>query len=186
MQYSITFCLCSAVRALYLLHRHCLCCTGTVSPAQALCSAAQALYLLHRHCSKNMFKKAVHRISSKKIFSASLYSVWLGSVHSTPCMYMHGFTLVYIYIYIYSIRGSRKVRKVRALRVLRRPALQRALGGGDVRVCAQVRTSISIQCRNRRSRKFGTLEVSRRSAAHVISSTADRLDSNPLDRCRKP
>ena len=90
--------LCSAAWALYLLHRHCLCCTGTVSPAQALCSAAQALYLLYRHCSKNLFKKTVHRISSTNIFSASLYSVWLDSVHSTPCMYMHGFTLVYIHI----------------------------------------------------------------------------------------
>ena len=51
-------------------------------------------YLLHRHCSKKLFKKAVRRICPKKIYSASLYSVCLGSVHFTPCMYMHGFTLV--------------------------------------------------------------------------------------------
>ncbi len=39
-----------AAQALYMLHRHCICCTGAVFCCTDTVSAAQALYMLHRHC----------------------------------------------------------------------------------------------------------------------------------------
>ncbi len=61
--------------------------------AQNLCSSMLLCHLTL----KVAFKEAVQRNYSKKLCSVTLYSVSLNSVSLFLCMYMHRFTLVYLY-----------------------------------------------------------------------------------------
>ena len=116
-------CVFTAPEPLSLLHRHCICCTGTASAAQALhllhrhcicctgaASAAQALYLLHRHCScctgTVSAAQALHLLHSnsrsRKLFKKAV----LGDTSlccTSLCSAMlraRVHTSIYIYIYI--------------------------------------------------------------------------------------
>ena len=56
--------------------------------------------------SKRLFESAVQDHSSKRLDSATLCSAPLCSALLAPCMYMHGSTLVYIYIYTVEVPHS--------------------------------------------------------------------------------
>ena len=56
--------------------------------------------------SKRLFESAVQDHSSKRLDSATLCSAPLYSVLLSPCMYMHGSTLVYIFTYVYIVALS--------------------------------------------------------------------------------
>ncbi len=62
--------------------------------------------------SKRLFESAVQDHSPKKLDSATLCSAPLCSALLAPCMYMHGSTLVYIYIYMTSCSGPRALSTV--------------------------------------------------------------------------
>ena len=81
------------------------CCSNMLAAATTppwITSLGSAFKLPKPLCARNN----IQRPYSKRLYSATLHSVSLYFVHFTSCMYMHGFTLVLLYMYMSSGCGQ--------------------------------------------------------------------------------